>query len=57
MHDSYYVMDCYIAITSIEYTKKKLHIMSDLNYGYIHNFYHDKKESIDDLFFKKLNPN
>ena len=24
--------------------------MSDLNSGYIHNFYHDKLETIDDMF-------
>ena len=31
-------------------------IMSDLHSGYIHNFYHDKQESIDNLFVNTLNP-
>ena len=28
--------------------------MSDLHYYYIHNFYHDKKESIDDMFLQYI---
>ena len=30
--------------------------MSDLHYGYIHNFYHDKQEIIDDLFCQYIKP-
>ena len=32
----------------------KLHIQSDLNSGYIHNFYHDKQEVIAQLFFQYI---
>ena len=56
MHDSEYVMSCYTSITYVANTVKKLHIMSDLNYGHIHNFYRDKQESNDDIFFNTLNP-
>ena len=49
-------MACYTEISSAANTVKKLHIMSDLNYGHIHNFYHDKQESNDDIFFNTLNP-
>ena len=50
MHDSEYVMSCYTSITYVANTVKKLHIMSDLNYGHIHNFYHDKQDNFDDIF-------
>ena len=54
MYDSEYVMACYTEITSLENTIKKLHIISDLRSGYIPNFYHNKQESIEDLFFNAL---
>ena len=50
MHDSEYIIDCYTAIPSVAKTIKKLHIQSDLNSSYMHNLYHDEKESIYDLF-------
>ena len=56
IHKSDYVMDCYTEITSVENTIKKLHIQSDLNYGYIHNFYNDKQYIIDELFCKYIKP-
>ena len=43
IHKSYYVMDFYTEIPSIENTIHTLHIMSDFHSGYIHNFYHDKQ--------------
>ena len=44
-------MDCYTEISSVANTINKFHINSDLNYGYIHNFYHDKK-STDEMFYQ-----
>ena len=45
-------MECYKEIYYASNTIKKLHIQSNLNSGYIHNFYHDKKGSIDDMFYQ-----
>ena len=56
MHDSDYVMACYTVIIYVANNIKKLHIMFDLNSGYIHNFYHDNQESIDDLFCQWIKP-
>ena len=56
IHDSYHVMACYTAITSVENTINKLHIMYNFYSSYIHNLYHDKQESVDYLFFNTLNP-
>ena len=56
MHDSDYVMDCYTSITSALNTIKKLHIMSYFHSGYIHKFYHDKQEIIDDIFCQYIKP-
>ena len=43
MHNSDFVMSCFTPVPSIENIIKKLHIMSDENFGYIHNLYHDKQ--------------
>ena len=56
MHDSDFVMACYTDIKSIENTKNKLHIMSDIYFGYIHNLYHNKKDIIDDFFCQHIKP-
>ena len=56
MNDSDYAMDCYTEITYAENTINKLHIMTDLHSDYTNKFYHNKIESIDDLFFNTLNP-
>ena len=45
-------MDFYTESTSVSNTINKLNIQSDLNSGYIHNFYHEKQEIIDELFYK-----
>ena len=42
-----FIMACYTEIYSIVKIIKKLHIKSNLHYGYIHNFYHDKQVLID----------
>ena len=34
----------------------KFNIRSDLNSGYIYNFYHDKKEIIGELFCQYIGP-
>ena len=44
-------MSCCTEIVFVAKTKNKLNIQSDLNYGYIHNFYHYKNEIIDELFY------
>ena len=49
-------MACYTTITSVSNNVKKLNIMSDFSYGYIHNLYHDKQDSIDDLFCQYIKP-
>ena len=56
MNDLDYVMACYISIAYVENTIKKLRIVSALHSGYIHNLYHNKKESIDDLFCHVIRP-
>ena len=56
MHYSDCVMGCYTEITSVENTIKKFHIMSDVHICYIHNFYHDKQEIIDELFCQYIKP-
>ena len=56
MHDSDFVMAFYTSINSVENTINKFHIVSDLNFGYIHNFYHDKQESIDYMFCQYIKP-
>ena len=56
IHKSDFVMAFYIAIITVANIIKKLHILSDLNYGYIHNFYHDKQDIIDELFCQYINP-
>ena len=43
-------MDCYTEIPSIANTITKYHIQSDLHFGYMRNFYHDKKDIVDELF-------
>ena len=50
MHQSYFVMDCYVETSSLANTINKLHIQSDLHSGYIHNLYHDKQEITYELF-------
>ena len=45
-------MACYTEISSVSNIINKLHIQSDLNSGYIQNFYHDKQEIIDELFYQ-----
>ena len=37
-------------MTSIAKKRKKFIIQSDLHSVYIHNFYHDKQDIIDELF-------
>ena len=49
-------MACYVSITSIENTTKKLHIRSDFHFGCNSKLYHDEHEIIDELFFNSLNP-
>ena len=49
-------MACYTEISSVANTIQKLHIHSDFHSGYIHNFYHDKQESVDDIFVDTLYP-
>ena len=56
MHASDHVMACYKKITSVANTINKLHIMSDFQYVYIHNFYHDKKGIIDGKFCHYITP-
>ena len=56
MHYLDYVVDFYTEINYVENTINKLHIKSDLHSGYIHNLYHDKQESINDLFCKYIIP-
>ena len=43
IHDSDFVMACYTAIIPVANTLKKLHIMADLDFGSIHNFYNYKQ--------------
>ena len=45
-------MACYAEISSAANTIKKFHTKSDLYYGYIYNFYHDKQDNIDNLFYQ-----
>ena len=45
-------MDRFTEISSIENTIKKLHIQSDFHSDYIHKFYDDKQEIIDELFYQ-----
>ena len=49
-------MACYTYITSIANTINKLNTMSNLNSVNIHDLYHNKQESIDDLFYKYIKP-
>ena len=56
IHKSDFVMACYTEIPSVENTINKFHIRSDLSSGYIHKFYHDKKDIIDELFCKYIKP-
>ena len=56
MHKSYFVMACYTEIHSVANTINKLYIMSDVHFGYIHNFYHDKQGVVDELFFQYNKP-
>ena len=50
IHDSDYVMACYIEIRFVASIIKKSHMISYLHYDYIHNFYQNKQESSDDMF-------
>ena len=54
MHDSDYAIACYKKITSVENTIKILHVMSYFHCGYINNFYHNKRDSIDEFFFQSI---
>ena len=45
-------MACYAEINSVANTTKKLNIRSNYHYFYIHNFYHNKQEIIDDIFYQ-----
>ena len=56
IHKSEFVMDCYTKIPFVANTTNKLHMIYNLNSGYIHNFYHDKKEIIDELFCQHIEP-
>ena len=47
-----FIMACYTEIYSVENTIKKLHIKSDFHSGYIYNFYRNKQEIIDELFYQ-----
>ena len=49
-------MECYTEISSVANTINKLHIQSDLNSGYMHNFYHDKQDIFDDLLINTIFP-
>ena len=44
--------DFYTEIYYAAKTIKKLHIQSDLNSGYIHKFYHDKKGHFIEMFYQ-----
>ena len=56
LHDSDFVISCYKEIPYVSNTINKLHIMSGLNFGYIHNLYHDKQVIIDDMFCQYIKP-
>ena len=43
-------MAYYTGILSVATTIKQFHIIYYLHYGYIHNFYYNKQEVIDELF-------
>ena len=43
-------MACYTKIYSVSNNIKKLNIQSDLYFGYINNFDHDKQDIIDEIF-------
>ena len=45
-------MGCYTEIPSVEHTRKKFYIQSDLHPSYIHHFYNYKQEIIDELFYQ-----
>ena len=45
-------MGCYTEIPSVEHTRKKFYIQSDLYPSYIHHFYNYKQEIIDELFYQ-----
>ena len=49
-------MACYTLISSVANTINKLNIMSDLNSGYMHIFYHDKQDIIDELCCQYIKP-
>ena len=48
-------MACYRPILSVANTIK-YHIMSDFYSCYIHNFYHDKQDIIDELLCQYIKP-
>ena len=56
MHKSDFVMDCYTSIPYVVKTINKLNIMSNVNFGYMHNFYHDKKDITDEMFCQYIKP-
>ena len=45
-------MDCFTVVSSVANTEKKINIHSYSHYGYIHNFYHDKQDIVDEPFLK-----
>ena len=49
-------MACYKSVSYVENTINKLHIQSDLHYGYIHKLYNDKSFLTGELFVSILNP-
>ena len=56
IHESDLVMAWYTAIIFVANTIKKFHIMPDLNFGFIHNFYNCKQYSFRYLFCRYIKP-
>ena len=51
-----HVIACYIVISSVENTLKKLYIQYNLHTVYRKNFYHDKQDKSNELFDKYYLP-
>ena len=56
IHKSEFLIACYKKIPYVVNTINKYHIHSYLHYGYIHNFYHDKQEIVDEIFCQYIKP-